>query len=153
MKKAVIVCLLLTVCFTVVGCDRAVSTEAMLRDFLNAYGIEGTVYSSQKKMHEDGYLSSELLEAIYVIGGDLPDNFALCLNERSAKGFETGFFLCESAVQREEIVEMCRERISLLTENGEEGLLMRSGYLVFYTTAKDKDKAEAVFTKIIKLHY
>ena len=136
-----------------VSCKKDFSSEDFLGDFILLYGGEGTVYSSQKLPFEEGYVSEELLSKVYIYEGDFPKNYAIFLNQRSTSGFEVGVFLCEDEDERAAVSEMCLERLDLLCENEKGGLFIRSGNLVIYTTAEDKERAELIFDKIIRTYY
>ena len=153
MKKLFVTFLFLLLILAFIGCKREVSAENILRDFLVSYGTEGIIYTPNKMIHEEGYISEGLLEKVYIYSGELPDNFALFLNQKSFGGFEAGVFICEDEDERASVTEMCYERIDLLTDKEGEGLLIRCRNMIIYTTASDKERAEEILKKIIRSCY
>ena len=153
MKKGIAFILIVISALSLVGCKKEASAEKILDEFLLMYGGEGTVYSSDKSITDEGYITEDVLSKAYVYEGDFPKNFAILLNSRTAKGFECGVFICEGEDERATVLEMCRERLDLLSERAEEGIFVRSGNLVFYTTASDKKRAEEIIKKIIRSYY
>lgn len=128
---------------------REIDTDAMLREFISSYGAEGVIYSSACLEGEDGYLSSETLNKIYVIDGRFPENYAIFLNSHTDYGSECGAFVCDDTEMRLAVEEMCLERIRLLCGK-DNSFVARSDNIVFYSTMQDRAKAEQLFKKIIK---
>jgi len=153
MRKASAFILLSITLFLICGCRKEIRAESIVRDFIYSYGTEGIIYSSDKMIHQEGYIQEELAKKIYVTNGKLPENFAVYLNSGYSMGFEFGAFICKDENERASVIEMCRERIDLLTEGEDTGLLFNSGNIVVYTTAKDKDSAERLIRKIIGSYY
>lgn len=153
MKKRICFLLIFACVFQLAGCKKSVSAEEILKEFLTSYGIEGTLYSSEREIYEEGYISRELFDKIFITNGEHPRNFALFLNQRSGIGFEAGVFICEGAKEKEFVTEMCLERLGLIAEGEGKRLFISSGDLIFYTNASEKEKAEDLFRKIIRACY
>lgn len=132
------------------ACKRQeISADTMLREFISSYGAEGVIYSSACAEGEDGYLTEETLNKIYVLDGRFPENYAIFLNSHTDYGSECGVFVCDDAEMRLSVEEMCLERIRLLCGQ-ENSFVTRSDNIVFYSTMQDRAKAEQLFKKIIK---
>ena len=125
----------------------------MLRAFLDSYGAEVEIYSTDRMSHEEGYVSEGLLGRMLMSEGPFPEDIALAMNQRAERGFEAAIFICRDAKEISSVTEMCGRRLDLLTEGTEGGLLLRSGMVVFYTTAEDIDRAESLFIKIMRSFY
>jgi hypothetical protein len=119
-----------------------------MSDFLYSYGIDGVVYSSSASEGDVGYASDKLLSKLFIFEGEFPKNYALLLNSRSDYGAECGFFVCEGESERERVVDMCEERISLLTR-GEGGIIISRGRVVFYSTLSDRERSEKCARRVI----
>ena len=135
------------------SCAPRGGAREMLEAFLDSYGAETEVYSTDRMSHEEGYVSEGLLEKMMMSEGPFPEDIALAINQRAERGFEAALFICRDADEISAVTEMCDRRLSLLTEGVGGGLLLRSGKVVFYTTAEDRDRAEALFTKIMRSFY
>ena len=153
MKKLSLIMIILINVIFFVGCAADVSAEDLLSEYLASYGVKGTIYSSGKQVHEQGYIGQEVLDKAFVYEGDFPNNFAICLNYRAAVGFEAGVFICDDADEVSAVTEMCEERLDAISNGKDKGIVMRSGKLIFYTTAEDREKAEDLFRKIIRSRY
>jgi hypothetical protein len=140
---------LLSILFALTCCSNEPSAEEILNEFIYAYGMEGTVYSPSKESFEEGNISKELIEKIYVFDGEFPKNFAICLNSHSHKGSEVGVFVCSDENERAATVEMCLERMRLVAKNKEDAVLVRSGRIIAYSTLEEPKRAEELLMKII----
>ena len=151
MKRLISVILLLATLFSISSCVRDVSAYSMLTDFITAYPAEGVIYSPECSEGSEGYIDSSVASRIYVFHGELPRNFAVFLNNHADFGSECGVFFCRDEAERAQVTEMCEERMRLLS-GGEHTLLLRSGNIIFYSTLRDRDRAESLWTKILRSH-
>lgn len=148
MKKTAFFLILLTILPSLVCCREEYPAEKLMNDFLYSYGATGTVYSPSRAEGEYGYVTPSLLSLIYVYDGDFPENFAIYLNPKSDYGSECGFFVAESEDERERILDMCEERLALITR-GEGGLIITRGRVVFYSAMSDTERAGRVARRVI----
>ena len=152
MKRVAFLCLLTVLSSLVLSsCRMAPDAYDMLRDFSLAYGVEGVIYSPAVLEGDDGYIDSELFEKIYS-QDTMPENFAVILNSRADYGAECGVFVFETESERTAAMEMCEERLRLISRTGDSALLIRTASTVFYSTLADKETAERVWRKIISSH-
>ena len=151
MKRLLSVFVILIMIFSLVCCEEKVSADTLMSEFLRSYGIDGVVYSSSAKEGDVGYASGELLSKLFIFEGDFPESYALLLNARSDNGTECGFFVCENEGEREQVIDMCEERLSLLTR-GEGGIIISRGRVVFYSSLSDSERAENCARRIISKH-
>ena len=151
MRRTIFVLLIISLCVgSICSCEREVDPRQMLSDFISAYGAEGVIYSPDANEGEDGYIPKELAERIYIHSGELPDDFAIFLNSRPDYGYECAVFLCEDAESLLMMEEACIERTRLLDGGGERRLIIVSGKTIFYSTMKDKERAEKIWREIIR---
>ena len=148
MKKTLSLVIMLLLVPNLVCCHKEQSAENMMNDFLYSYGASGTVYSPSRSEGEYGYVTSELLNLIYVYDSDFPESFAIFLNPRSDYGSECGFFVAKGEDERERIVDMCEERLSLIAR-GDEGFIITRGRVVFYSAMEDSERARRVAKRVI----
>lgn len=150
MKRLLIFTLALVLTLSMlVSCEAEPSSDELLREFISTYGAEGVIYSSECAEGDVGYLPRETLAKIYIYSGRFPENYAIFLNSRAGYGSECGVFVCDDADMRLSVEEMCLERIRLLS-GGDNAFVTRSGNIVFYSTMKERGRAEEIFKKIIK---
>lgn len=149
MKKffALILCICLLSFFS---CRAERDAYAMLCEFVKAYGAEGTIYSPCVPEGEDGYVYEGLVEKIYLFSGDFPENYAIFLNSHPDYSSECGIFVCHDADMLSTVEEMCLERIRLICGRADNAFVRKSGNLCFYSTMKDKTRAEKLYHEIIR---
>lgn len=135
---------------TFTSCRKEVNPRESLEKFISAYGAEGVIYSPEIPEGNLGFIPDGLIEKIYLFSGRFPESFAIFLNSRPEYGYECGVFLCDDADSLEMMEEVCIERTGLLDGGGERSLIIRSGNLIFYSTMKDRDRAEKLWREIIK---
>ena len=150
MKKLLSLILLLTVTVALVSCGRTQSAYSMLSEFITLYGAEGVIYSPECPEGSDGYMNENMEERIFIFHGDMPKNYAVFLNTHVDAGAECGAFVCRDAAEVAEVLDMCEERMTLL--GCKSPLLFRSGVTVFYSTLGQQQRAEELWTKIIRSH-
>ena len=151
MKRVVSLILLSVILsFTLSSCKAERDAYEVVRDFVSAYGAEGVIYSPRFVEGEEGYIRDDLIRKIYVFSGVLPENYAVFLNSRLDFSSECGAFVSSNAEVLGMIEEMCLERIRLLSEGGSHAFVKRSRNLVFYSTMKDRERAEKIFSEIIR---
>lgn len=151
MRRIVTVLLIISLCIGgLCSCEREVDPRQMLSDFISAYGAEGVIYSPDASEGEEGYIPKDLADRIYIRSGELPDDFAIFLNSRPDYGYECAVFLCDDAESLLMMEEACIERTRLLDGGGDRRLIIVSGKLIFYSTMKDKERAEKIWREIIR---
>lgn len=152
MKKIAFLLLLIFLFFSLLSCEKTPSAEAMIYDFISAYSAKGTIYSSGKREGEDGYVYDELLKKIYIFEGAFPKNYAIFLNSHTDFGAECAAFVCEDEDERAKVINMSRERITILGKGKDNAFLSTSGSIVFYSTLSNRAEAEALWRKILSHH-
>lgn len=153
MRRVALVVLLLfaSVCI-LASCRESPDAYDMMRDFARDYGISGVIYSPDVPEGEDGYTTPELISRIYLTGEVIPSDYAVILNCRADYGAECGVFVCDSEAERAAAIEMCEERLRILSRGDGTSLLIRSGKTVFYSTLTDHERAEDLWRKIVASH-
>ncbi len=152
MKKIILLLTALFLIFTLFSCEKQISAEAILTEFISTYGAEGIVYSSAKGREEEGYISEELSSKIYIYEGDFPRNFAIYLNSHSHKGSEAAVFVCRNEDERQKVTEACLERMKLIAAKQEDRVIVRIGNTVAYSTLGDGERTGELLAKIIRAH-
>lgn len=151
MKRAIsLILLIILLVHTLSSCEAERDAYEIVRDFVSAYGAEGVIYSPRFTEGEEGYIRDDLVRKIYVFSGRFPENYAVFLNSRLDFSSECGAFVSSDAEMLGMIEEMCLERIRLLSEGGSHAFVKRSRNLVFYSTMKDRARAEKIFSEIIR---
>lgn len=152
MKRFFLLLLSIFAALLLFSCEQKCSAEGLIEEFLYSYGASGVVYSSESTEGEDGYLEDGMTEKIFVYDGDFPENYALLLNFHTDYGAECGVFVCDGADERARVVDMCEERVALLSRGGENGAIICADNIVFYSTLQDKARVVSVWNKIIRAH-
>lgn len=150
MRRIVAILLIIALCISLFSCTSEVDSLLRLRDFIRAYGASGIIYSPRISEGEEGYIPPGLIERIYVFSGDFPDEYAIFLNSRPEYGYECGLFICSDADTLDMMEEACLERIGLIDGGGERSFVKRTSNSVFYSTMKDKERAEALWREMIR---
>ena len=148
MKKHFLFIVLICAMFSFCSCSPEADPADMLSDFILLYGAEGTIYSSDARLSEEGFISDELFEKIFVFSGERPNSFAIFLNSHSHKGSECGVFVCRDDEEKERVIEMCKGRATLVSSDASY-LLICSGNTVFYSTMSDCKNVERLWNRII----
>ncbi len=150
MKKTIAAILFIAALMSFISCGRERDAYEMLSEFISAYGAEGVIYSPKVPEGDDGYIRDGFIEKVYVFSGRFPDNYAIFLNSRPDFSSECGFFICPDAEMLGMVEEMCLERIRLLAQGDNRAFVRRSGSAVFYSTMQDRERAEKIFSEIIR---
>lgn len=148
MRKTICLFLILSLLFALLSCGEEKDAYSMLTDFASAYGVEGIIYSPCVSEGEPGYMREGLAERVFLFSGRFTDNYAVLLNSRTESASECGIFVCPDALTQLSAEEACLERIRLL--GGDNGFVKTKGRIVYYSTLKDRDRAERLFSEIIK---
>lgn len=152
MKRILLILIVIALGLSMASCGRELVAETLLCDFLSAYGAGGTVYSPLSSEGEDGYVDGDMMSKIYIHEGAFPENYAVLLNSRADYGAECAVFVCKDKYESARVMEICRERISLLGKTEGDTVIYRSGNIIFYSTFDDIDNVERIWIKIIKSH-
>lgn len=147
MKK--LISLLLPLAFLLTSCASPESPTALLSDLTRIYGAGGMLLLSDATEADVGYADPALISRIYMAADDLPTDFAILLNDRPGFGAECGVFLCRDSSERRRTELILRERMALIDPDGDTGLLMCSGLLVFYSTLPDPDRVRAIWDSLL----
>ena len=150
MKKPVAIILLLATVFLMVCCRAEPDSYGLLIEFVNTYGADGVIYSPIVPEGKDGYIKDGFVETIYLFYGRFPENYAIFLNSRPDFSSECGIFVCSDAEMVDIVEEMCLERIRLLCSGDKRAFVKRNHNVVFYSTLPDRERAEKIFSEIIR---
>jgi len=149
MKKIFAVLISVAILISLVSCSEPRDVSVMMDEFLYLYGVDGTVYLSDSGEEDDGYITDELLSRIYMTDGEFPESFAIFLNTHPNFGAECGFFLARDTAESERVIDMCRERMSLLDPSGDRSFVASSGRIVFYSTMPDRELARRIWESLV----
>ena len=141
--------LLLLVAFNLVSCGEEIEADEIMTEFMKAYSLDGVPYSSGVGPSDDGYIDEKLFRSIYRFEGKLPPDFSIFLGAHIDYPSECGVFGAEGAELREELVEMCLERIRTVAGNSDKGVVLRCDSFIFYAILPDLERAERLFRRII----
>ena len=151
MRKIVAIISLLTIlCLSLFSCESRRDAYEIIDSFVSAYGAEGIIYSPKINEGDEGYINSDLIRKIYVFSGRFPENYAIFLNNHTDFSSECGAFVCSDADMLNMVEEMCLERIRLLSGGEDHAFVKRSRDVCFYSTMKDRARAEKIFSQIIR---
>ena len=151
-KRTVLFLIALLLLLSLFSCNKTLVAEELLEDFLYVYGVSGVVYSPSAREWEDGYAGDGLMQKIYVYDGEFPQNYALLLNSRADRSVEAAVFVCDSEYECTRVMEMCLERLKLISGDSSEAYIYRSSNIIFYSTFDDDGAVEDAWIKIIKSH-
>ena len=146
-KKTVCALLLAISLFSLYSCSSSPPASTLILEFMSAYGISGTPITSDAPEFSEGYMNEESFLKIFPLDAP-PRDYAILLNRRFTYGEECGFFVIRGE-DKSAVLEMCQERIKLIS-NGKGGILLHSGDVIFYSTLSDSEKARDIFYTIIK---
>ena len=124
-----------------------VDAYELMSEFVSLYGAEGVVYSPGIPEGSDGYITTGLVERIFLFPEGLGDNFAILLNAHIDSPSECGIFVCSDDGEVRHAEEVCLERLRTL--GGDSGFVKKRGRVVYYATLSDPDRAERIFKQII----
>ena len=150
MKRLLSLIIILAFVSLAVSCHSDRDAYDMVNEFVTVYGAEGVIYSPRISEGENGYVPKGLMEMIYVFSGDFPGNYAVFLNSHHTTPAECGAFVCENADSLAATEEMCLERIKLLSRGESHAFVKVSGMIVFYSTMKNRERAERIWHEIIR---
>ena len=150
MKKILSAILLVCIPLTLCSCRDQPDAYQLLSEFVSAYGAEGTIYSPSVPEGEDGYVREGLPKMIYLFSGEFPENYAIFLNGHTDPSSECAIFVCQDANMLNMVEEMSLERIRLVAAGADYAFVRRSGNICFYSTLKQRDRAEKIFSEIIR---
>ena len=150
MKKITTFILLIAICLSLSSCGREPDAKKIINEFLGSYGAEGIVYSPLAAEGEPGYINDKFIKNLYSFSGRFPENYAIFLNNRTDFSSECAVFVCRDTEMADMVEEMCLERIRLISGGGKHAFVKRSRNLCFYSTMKDRERAEKIFSEIIR---
>ena len=89
--------------FILSACEPPAPPVDLLTEFVKSYGAEGTIYYSEAKEWDDGYLSPDLASLAFG-ERELPRSYAILLNIHLDTATECGLFLIEG--NKKELLEL-----------------------------------------------
>lgn len=149
MKRYVAFVVLILVILSLFSCERNEDPYNLLSEFLGIYDAKGIVYSPTISEGDEGYIPEGFVEKLYVFYGKFPENFALFLNSHPSYSYECGVFDCQSSDEVRKVEEACLERIRLLSASDRSFIIIKDN-IVFYSTLKDRERAEKIWREIIR---
>ena len=150
MKKFISLILLLCMLLSFSSCEEKRDAYQLLSEFIHAYGAEGTIYSPTVSEGDDGYIREGLVDEIYLFSGEFPDNYAIFMNHHPDFSSECAIFICSDADMMNMVEEMALERIRLIAPGADYAFVKMSGSICFYSTLKQRARAEKIFNEIIR---
>ena len=132
------------------SCRSELSAHQMLSEFIDVYGAEGIIYSPEISEGAPGYIPDGLMEKVYMISGNFPENFAVFLNSHPYGFSECGLFVCEDADTLLRMEETCLERIRLLSGAKDSAFVKVGKNTVFYSTMSNRERAEKIWREIMR---
>ena len=146
MKRILVLLLLCIFIFT--SCGESPDVTSLTEEFVSSYGASGILYSTKFKEGQDGYIDSYLEERLF--GSDANGlEYAVFLNTHLDYASECGAFLTPGG-KKDAVIEICQRRMDLLDPSGECSFIRIYGDVVFYSTMRDKDRAERFADLIFK---
>lgn len=135
-----LIALLFLCIFLFVSCAEQPSVADLLTEFVNAYGAEGIVYSTEYGEGESGYIDTYLSDRIF--GDEASElTYAVFLNSHLDYASECGAFLVEPS-ERNIAIEISKRRVSLLDPSSAHSFIRIYPHAVFYSTMQNKEMAE-----------
>ena len=150
MNKILSLLLLLCMVFSLTSCEKNVDAYDLLTEFISTYGAEGIIYSPIVPEGDDGYVRDGLTKRIYLYSGEFPENYAIFFNGHTDFSSECAVFVCTDADTLAMVEEMSLERIRLVASGADHAFVRKSGSICFYSTMKDRARAEKIFSEIIR---
>lgn len=149
MKKTIALLLLLSLIF-ITSCSEKRCADEILLEFCEGYPISANLYSSLAEKGDEGYIDTEMLNALY--GADsLPTaEFSLALYGKVDSVREIGVFLTGMGEDRIELTELLSSRIKFLSSfSSGEGFIRKYKGVLVYGFVEDSSYAEELFDRII----
>ena len=150
MIRIVSILLLICMLLSLSSCKRNYDAHELLSEFVSTYGIEGVIYSPSVPEGEDGYVREGFTERIYIFSGDFPENYAIFFNSHTDFYSECAIFISDDANVLDMAEEMSLERIRLVASGADYAFVKRSSNICFYSTLRQRERAEKIFSEIIR---
>lgn len=146
MKRILVLLFLCVFIFT--SCHDAPDITEALEEFVASYGASGVIYSTKCKEGEEGYIDEYLSERLF--GSEVEKiEYAVFLNTHLDHASECGAFVVPES-RKNDIIELCQRRISLLDPEGDRSFIRIYGSIIFYSTMQDRGRAEHFADLIFK---
>lgn len=158
MKKALICILLFAymLSFTSCGTNSEKTAEELMREFSEAYGGAGVIYSPSVPEGERGYCGGDFFYSLYEREEDGIADYAVLLLSHLDGAGECAVFLCRTANDALLAAGMCEDRRALLrssygidTTFADESFLLRKGRVTVFCALSDNEKAKKIWKKLL----
>lgn len=135
-----LIALLFLCIFLFTSCAEQASVADLLTEFVNAYGADGIIYSTEYAEGEQGYIDTYLSDRIF--GDEASElTYAVFLNSHLDYTSECGAFLVAPS-ERNTAIEISERRVSLLDPSSTHSFIRIYPHAVFYSTMQNKERAE-----------
>ena len=134
----------------ITSCTREASAEAVLRELCRVYPINAVVYSSRASEYEDGYISEDMLVALYG-ESDIPaSEIAVVMYGDVGAAREIGAFTVRTGSERMRLFELATERINFLSSFVDgEGFVKKYHGVMVYGFVDDALSVERVLDSLL----
>ena len=149
MKKTIALLLLLSLIF-ITSCSEKRCADEILLEFCEGYPISANLYSSLAEKGDEGYIDTEMLNALYGTDSLSTAEFSLALYGKVDTVREIGVFLTGMGEDRIELTELLSSRIKFLSSfSSGEGFIRKYKGVLVYGFVEDSSYAEELFDRII----
>lgn len=149
MKKTIALLLLLSLIF-ITSCSEKRCADEILLEFCEGYPISANLYSSLAEKGDEGYIDTEMLNALYGTDSLPTAEFSLALYGKVDTVREIGVFLTGMGEDRIELTELLSSRIKFLSSfSSGEGFIRKYKGVLVYGFVEDSSYAEELFDRII----
>lgn len=148
MKRITALLILLSL-LILTACEQKKSPEDILYEFMTEYPISANIYSSLCDEADAGYISEEMLAAVFGTSEPPTAEFALILYGKVDKVIEVGVFDVGGG-DGIGLTELITRRISFLSSFAEgEGFIKKYRGVLVYGFVRDAAYAEEIFDRIL----
>ena len=141
--------------FSLFSCTEQKSAVSLMEDFVSAYGIRKTVFSSSLKEGEDGFVSEGFLEKLYGDIGESVYEFAVVFTSDLRSLGECSVFVCHTAYDALTVSEAATDRIQMIrklsvegdTSSLEDAFVLRKGKVVVMCALDDNGRARSLWER------
>ena len=150
-KKCFVLALVLLLSLVGGGCQRQVNASSLMLTFADCYGIEGTVYTTEGRPWDAGYLSDEMLMGLYGVQPPIYRSAAVLLCSDLYTVRECGIFVCEDRDDALTTALLLDARIRQLAryDGKTEGDVLSFGNTVVYFSLPDANHARDIWWRLL----
>lgn len=135
----------------ITSCTHETSAEETIREVCRAYPINAVVYSSRASEYEDGYISEEMLVALYGVQEIPSPELAVVMYGEVGSAREIGAFAVRTGSERMRLFELATERIDFLSSFVDgEGFVKKYHGVLVYGFVDDAVSLERVLDSLLR---